>query len=384
MKKIGVITFWNGNENYGQILQCWALQYFLKKEGHSPYVIRYVPTKYLQPLKAFIKWLLPIRFVRSIKKHLLYPNQILIEKRHLQQNERRNFSGFRESYIDFSQRVYSSLYQLQKNPPPADIYIVGSDQVWAQLLSNHNNRSYFLDFGDKTTKRIAYAPSFYYQEYPKELQTELKQLLSNFNAISCREYSGVNICKNLGIDATKVLDPTFLLRKEDYECLAENKSFIGDYIYVYSLNIYNAEEIRWHELEKVGQDRHWKVKTTPARGYFEGEELFGEKTEYIYATPQEWIKLINSSILVVTTSFHGVVLSIILEKPFIYIPLKGHHTDGNSRVLDLLKDLNLECRILTERQSYNQIINHVIDWSDVNIRIDHYRTDSINFLRKAI
>lgn len=137
-------------------------------------------------------------------------------------------------------------------------------------------------------------------------------------------------------------------------------------------------------MEKVGQDRHWKVKTTPARGYFEGEELFGEKTEYIYATPQEWIKLINSSILVVTTSFHGVVLSIILEKPFIYIPLKGHHTDGNSRVLDLLKDLNLECRILTERQSYNQIINHVIDWSDVNIRIDHYRTDSINFLRKAI
>lgn len=383
-KKIGIVTFWHGEENYGQIFQCWALQYFLRKEGHNAFVIRYIPTKYLPPFKAFIKWLLPVTFLRNVKKRLFHRKQFSTERNRIRQNKRRDFSGFRTNHINFSSRKYSSLRQLQKNPPKADVYIVGSDQVWAQLLTNRNNRSFFLDFGTPLTKRVAYAPSFFYQQYPQELQMELKLLLLRFDAISCREYSGVSICKNLGIYATKVLDPTFLLKKEDYEQFITNELSTDDYIYIYSLNIRTANEIRWDELKAVCHDCNWKVKVTPARGYFDGEELFGEESEYIYATPQEWITLIYSSKLVVTTSFHGIAFSILLEKPFVYIPLQGRCADGNSRVFDLLKDLNLNSRILTAETSYNQIIGNEIDWTDVRERTGNYRIDSINFLRKNI
>ena len=39
--KIGIITFWETQDNYGQIMQNYALQETLKKLGHSPYLIRY-------------------------------------------------------------------------------------------------------------------------------------------------------------------------------------------------------------------------------------------------------------------------------------------------------------------------------------------------------
>lgn len=102
------------------------------------------------------------------------------------------------------------------NPPNAELYIVGSDQVWAQILNNRNNRAFFLDFGKSETKRLAYAPSFVVNEYPTAYREDLKQLLKRFNAVSVREYSRVDICKSVGIEATKVLDPTFLLERKDY------------------------------------------------------------------------------------------------------------------------------------------------------------------------
>lgn len=40
--KIGVITFSNSKDNYGQLLQCYALQVYLKKQGHDAFLIRYL------------------------------------------------------------------------------------------------------------------------------------------------------------------------------------------------------------------------------------------------------------------------------------------------------------------------------------------------------
>ena len=39
--KIGVMTFWWSQDNYGQILQCYALQKYLRDAGHDAYLIRY-------------------------------------------------------------------------------------------------------------------------------------------------------------------------------------------------------------------------------------------------------------------------------------------------------------------------------------------------------
>ena len=40
MKKIGIVTYWDTKDNYGSILQNYALQAFLKTRGFEPDLIR--------------------------------------------------------------------------------------------------------------------------------------------------------------------------------------------------------------------------------------------------------------------------------------------------------------------------------------------------------
>ena len=41
--KIGIITFWDSQDNYGQIMQGYALSQYLTKAGHEVSIIRYLP-----------------------------------------------------------------------------------------------------------------------------------------------------------------------------------------------------------------------------------------------------------------------------------------------------------------------------------------------------
>lgn len=386
--KIGVITFWQGNSNYGQILQCWALQQYLKELGHSPYVIRFSPRNRTSPFKRFLGSFLPVDFIKLVLLNITKPNKAKQDRLIHKNDKKRNFEAFRKDHLCMSKRVYRTIKQLRHNPPVADVYIVGSDQVWAQLLSKPDNYAYFLDFGSKDIRRISYAPSFVFKNYPIELLPNLKSVLKSFNALSAREYSGVEILKNLGFYAEKVLDPTLLLSREDYLALIpksrKRQEQIQDYIFVYSLNIKSPGEIRWEELKAYSDKERLNIKVTPASGYFVGRELFGNNVEYNYSSPGDWLGLINDAQLVVTTSFHGVVFSIILQKPFIYIPLEGRFKEGNSRVFDLLTDIGLEDRILSHGKSYNEIIDSEICWDKVKVCLEPIIQQSSNFIYKSI
>lgn len=381
--KIGVMTFWHGNSNYGQIIQCWAMQHYLKRQGHDPYVIRFVPSNYSSTTKRLLKKILCVELIRSAKEYILNREVYKLKKRNKKKDQLRQFDKFRQKHLTLSDCVYHNIYQIKKKPPVADAYIVGSDQVWAQMLNNINNRAFFLDFGNPRTKRIAYAPSFVVSEYPRALCEELKLLLQRFDAVSTREYSGVEICESVGIQATKVLDPTFLLDREEYFSLIEEPIEKKRKIFIYSLNISTPNQIRWQELKQYAQENSIEVVVTPAQGYFAAKELFGDETEYLYATPKQWLKTIAESELVVTPSFHGVVLSIILGTSFVYVPLTGLHESGNARVLDLLRDLHLENRILAAATSYKTIGENHINWNKVYNSLMPYKKSSYEFLQNC-
>lgn len=380
--KIGITTYWRGTSNYGQIVQHWALQTALSKMGHDPFLIRYYPGYNHGLLKRWIKEYHIADYVRSfysiLKGDKVPFNRILHDRN-------RNFASFRNNYLSVSVNKYYSLAALQSKPPIADAYVTGSDQVWSQLLSNKENETYFLNFGSKNTKRIAYAPSFSMEEYPSELVPKLRENLSRFNSVSCREHSGVGICCNAGYNtAVKVLDPTFLLRKNDYlKLISQDKNYPHrNHLFIYSLNISSSEEIRWQELKNELNIHDCVV--TPSDGYFNGSELFGSDVEYSYGTVQDWLTEIFNSSLVVTPSFHAIALSIILEKDFIYTPLKGECGKGNNRVLDLLCDLGLTDRILTDDKSYSEVAGKAIQWDKVNESLRILRDDSISFLRNSL
>lgn len=381
--KIGVMTFWHGNSNYGQIMQCWAMQQYLKRQGHEPYIIRFVPSNYSSSLKRFLKKVLLIEHIRKAKEFLFKQDAFLIKRRNEMNDSKRQFDDFRQKHLDFSDHLYYDIIQIRKNPPVADAYIVGSDQVWAQMLDNINSRAFYLDFGKPETKRIAYAPSFVVKEYPAAYRKDLNSLLKRFDAVSTREYSGVDICKSVGIEAIKVLDPTLLLDRNDYLSLIVEPVEKKKQIFIYSLNISSSEQIRWEELKKYAIDNDKKVVVTPSQGYFAADELFGDDVEYLYATPQQWLRTIAESELVVTPSFHGVALSIIMGIPFIYVPLKGAYESGNARVDDLLKDLQLSPRILSDGVQYNTLAEQAINWNTVSLALTRYRSSSYEFLKNC-
>ena len=377
---IGVITFWQTRDNYGQILQCFAMQRVLEKIGHNTYLIQYKHSETRPSLRTKVEFF----FVNLLRRnwHNLYLKDVTLPAPTIN-DVKRDFESFKNQYLVKSANTYVSLNELRENPPIADAYFVGSDQVWFKSLLFEENKVFFLNFGDKNIKRIAYAASFSMTEYPAYLLPRLRKQLSRFDSISVRERTALKFCKDAGCEADVVLDPTLLLTKQDYISLLQLSSNPNNELFIYCLNINSKDDIQFDELEVMAYERHLKIVVTPSSGYINSQELF-PNVEYQYHTIKSWIEQIMNSNCVVTTSFHGIMFSIIFHIPFIYIPLKGGYSHGNNRVLDFLDELGMEARILTASKSYSSIYKSPIDWSAVDAKLSELRKKSIDFIIQSL
>ena len=382
--KIGVTTFWETIDNYGQLIQCWALQQYLRNQGYEPYLIRYSlkrPKKNkVKRINAFVKKCIAnFLYATGLIKMLQLQNKLQtwtnidLHKRHLQ--------DFRERHIVGS-RIYHSLDELKAEPPEGDVYITGSDQVWNYFMDKEHLPVYFLQFGNDQTKRISYAASIGHADFPKELQPEVKQYLDKFDAISIRETSAVPVLKQMGYDVVSVLDPTMLLQAEDYSCLIKNEHS-KEGVFIYSMNYDSRESIPFDAIKQYAKNKKMPIVVTPGTGWVYASELF-EGVEYNYATLPQWISNISKAQLVVTASFHGIVFSILFHRPFIYTPLEGLFSDANNRVLDLLSLLGLEQRVVTDETSFEKAIGFDIDWNIIEERLKTQKKLSARFLQMSI
>lgn len=385
--RIGVITFWESNDNYGQQLQCWALQQYLRKMGHEPFLIRTyawpIPKEKapIKRLKQRIKnKLIEFLFASSLAYKPFVYNRLksLLNKEAI----RRTFPKFRRENLKMS-RIYYTPSDLVNNPPKADVYIAGSDQVWNYWLPQDVYAISFLQFGAKDVRRISYAPSISHNELTEEIKPIIKEYLQSFTAISVRELSSVRLIEELGFNAERVLDPSMLLKAENYLELA--KYSIGKAnVFIYSMNYASANDIPFEIIQDYAKQRNLPIFVTPGSGYLPAKELF-EGVEYSYATIQEWIQHIAQSELVVTASFHGVVFAILFHRQFIYTPLRGEFSIANQRVLDLLHDLELEARIWENEGKYDRsFLESPIDWKNVDTKLSNLRNISYAYLYNAL
>ena len=376
--KVGIVSFCDSRNNYGQLLQCWALQQVLRKLGHVPYHIRY---DYRAQRPGKLRQFLDEGLMKSIVNRVVYHKEITLNKRLRAQNaisdSRRDFEGFKSSCLSFSPEVYHSMEQLRNNPPQADAYITGSDQVWSMLPDADFNRAFYLDFGTEDALRLSYAASFGRSIYPAECLHELTALLSRFDGISVRENSGVKICTEAGAEAVVSLDPTLLLCETDYEALELPKNDYADYVMIYSINIDRPEQIDWDGVNRYAQKHGLDVRCVTATGHLPARELF-EGAIYSYPEIPQWLSLVRSASMLFTTSFHGVVFSIITHTNFVYYPLEGKYSGGNSRVADLLAALSLEDHIWQQGMDYEKV--QTPDWKEVDRLLDVLRTSSMDFL----
>lgn len=351
--KIGILTQ-HFLLNYGGIIQNFALQQVLVKLGHAPLTFEhdtcYSRTRWL--LRT-VKHILRMRSFRNLPVYPIYKGRI-----------------GNKNFIKFVLRNIRSVPVKDFVPSLTaqygiDAYVVGSDQVWRPAFNlGPRLGNMFLDFADDKVKKFSYAASFGCKEweYTKEQEKACSKLARRFDAISVREASAVDLCKNhFGVDASLVLDPTLLLDKEDYGKVCHDVPKKEKHIFVYSLVV---SEGVLAVAEKVAEAMGLSIIVKQAGRKVKKED-----------TIEDWFAEFRDADYVVTDSFHGMVFSIIFNKPFSIVM---NPSGGNDRYLSLLSQLGLMERIVSDEL---QPVFSAIDWSDVNHRLTELRKASFEFLK---
>jgi hypothetical protein len=364
---IGIITYWNATDNYGQLLQCYALQQVLKQLGGDPFLIKYDKSK-MSKSQIIFHWL-SVLFTFQLRR-VIKSITIKIENK---KPINRGFDKFRETYIKSSNIIYS-LAELKNNPPHADYYVCGSDQIW-----NQYNEGYFLDWGDKHIPRIAYAASFGRPNDSNKFVNKISKSLKKFQIVTVREQSGVDICKQAGyFNALCAPDPTLLLTGKDYEKLIEENTMIPvhqDYLLVYLLGW--DTDIDFKEIECFAKQKRLEIIYVPVIG----GAIIGLNDELpkIFPSVSEWLFLIANANYVLTNSFHGMVFSIVFNRQFGVYTLKGKASTMNDRIYTLLDNIKLHDRIITNNI---QILDNCIDYKCVNAVLNTQRERIKNYFKE--
>lgn len=382
--KICIITYWNSLSNYGQLLQCYALQQYLINSGHEVSII-----KCTAQVQFYRHHFLKLRkVVQSPHKYLRVFYVKLLNLLHTRINKKldkkRAFDKFRSKYIIFEgSHYYKNYVSLKENPPHADLYIVGSDQVWNRPIDDQNLPIFFLNFGNKNIKRISYAASFARSQISKEEKNILKKYLSSFDGISVREISGINICKSLGFTVKLCLDPTLLAGRLIFDKLILKTHAKSSNIFLYAINVINKKELYWNKINEFLLQTGFSFSYCMSSGHVENSNII-QAFENERLTIEEWLYRIAYCNFFITTSFHGVAFAILYHKPFMTILLKGGISGGNDRIISLLEKLKLRDRIYNEDIKIEQIYKSEIDWDMVDSLLSDLRLDSIDFLNSYL
>ena len=339
--RIGILTL-PLHTNYGGILQAYALQTVLERMGHEVVVIS--RNFNLEKFPPF--WKLPLSITkRCIRKYLLRQNVYIFSESY---NNKiyKTISQHTQMFVD--QHIHTFIIEKFEELKESDFdcIVVGSDQVWrkkyftSQYATTIDNA--YLSFAKNwNIKKIVYAASFGSEdwEYDDEDTQKCKKLIQQFQVVSVREDSGVQLCKEkFGIEAIQLLDPTLLLKMEDYIKLFKDKTepSIGN-LMVYILD----------ESPKTDQILSEVVKQTklhPFRTVAKKASQTEILEKRIQPPPESWLRGFYDAKFIVTDSFHACVFSIIFNKPFLVI---GNESRGLSRFSSFLKQFHLEDRLIT-------------------------------------
>ena len=367
MKKVSLITIFD-NPNFGTYLQALALGLMIEKEGLSVEIVHYERPVW----HVFPKWLLKFHFLEPLYLLKAYLRK---NKNIIQQKECRRFVA---KHISLS-KTYYSYRELEENPPKADIYLTGSDQVWNTTHNHGVDKAFYLGYAPKEAPRYAYAASIGMSQIPSEFVEETKVLLTKYQRISVREQSNIGLLASIGIKSEQVLDPTLLLNKKEWIKYARPMTFTEPYLLVYSVESKERDAIVGQVAQKVAQVKGLKIYEV---NYFGANKTIpGCDKHFFYATPDLFLALIANARYVVVSSFHGTAFSINFNKDFISVAPDRF----SSRIDGILDMTELEWRKVSDANEVtDELINKPIDFSKANGKIKIEREKSISFLKEIL
>lgn len=371
------------NTNYGGILQAYALQTILCRMGHNALVVDRRQPNYDLPFllkvgsffkRGFLHWLLR----RENIMHPFIPHLTIADRNVISQHTRK----FIKEKIVLTDWIDSTCSFSKLDKYEFDGFVVGSDQVWRPSMTP-GILNYFLDFTkERKVRRVAYAASLGVSNwgFSPQLTKECSILARNFDYISVREDSAIALLqKYLGVKSTLVLDPTFLLAKDEYLSLVKERIGGSKGVLTYVLDESNEKQ---SVIDKISAHLNLpSFRVNPKSKFSES----GRKAllDCVYPPVENWIKGFHQADFIITDSFHGCIFSIIFNKQFLAI---GNVRRGMARFSSLLKLLGLEDRLLWQDLSKFKPtqIDRKIDFDKVNSILRELRNKSIDFLNTSL
>lgn len=363
--KIGIVTM-PLCANYGGTLQNWALQQVLIRMGHEPITLRF-PVMY-QGMSSWHYWtkVFPMQALRFVAHKFIggkYEMPLTIGP---WKESVRGMERFVDEHINVTEYL-PNLSMDDVRRYGVEALIVGSDQIWRPVMYDAV-KYYFLGFtGDSDILRVAYAPSVALDKWPykEEVTVKLRELIKKFSAVSVREESSVQLVKeNLDVDAQWVLDPTMLLKKENYIEVCKNEPES------------NEPLVFAYILDMTDEKRQMAENTAKTLGcgvrYLSADKVKKEDTI------EKWLANFRDAKYVITDSYHGTVFSLIFQKQF-YTFYNTYR--GNARMDSLKKISGLEDRFITKPV---ESLGREIDYADVEERVEKMRVGSVEYLAGAL
>lgn len=314
-KKAAILTWCNNNgpSNYGQILQCYSMQKIVESWGYEAFIVLYQRTGAVVPECS-----------RRGKK----------------------FREFIEKNICCSVPCHTKA-EVESVTKDAELLICGSDQIWNPACFDP---VYFLDFGRKDQRRIAYAVSgiFEDREEYRGIYQRMADLIKGFEKVALREKTGAAILqkyteKHIGTAP----DPTLHLNSCGWDEVAAGRLEEQDYIFCYMLGNVRPFQLIVREIQKAYQAE--KILFIPSNTVVERVETLPGFSRVDAAGPAEFISLVKYAKAVCTDSFHGAAMSMIYDIPFFATPriqTGSQEYFSMIRILDLLKERKMEKRLV--------------------------------------
>lgn len=363
--KIGILTF-HGANNYGSVLQAYALATYLNRNGMDAETLDYYFEHDYRQYNLFRTY-----------QYKGNPKAIVADCLSLlpHMKRKRNFEVFRTQYLKLSSKKMSSVEELRQIAPRYDAFICGSDQIWNLDCTDGVNDAYFLRFVPRGKRKIAYAPSMGSYSLKEKDRELLRESIADLDAISVREASMLDVISQTNPErgVETVLDPTMLLTADDYECMLKEKTSQERFVFVYILGGSKAYADILKCAQNMAQQKgcgiRYVIDNKNGGLRFNGKDDSG-------CSPGDFLTMIRDAEYVMTNSFHATVFSILFHKNFAAFN-RGKST---SRITDLLKMLGLEACFWSTTRNFH----YVDSYAEVDAILACEREKSKGFLKRAL
>lgn len=380
-KTIGLSLAFKGT-NYGALWQAYATQQKIEALGFDTEIVDYQKAKkheYIHCPGAYYGYFSEkLKEKRARRKD---PDPVLdaAHRENLEQRKQRA-EEFRKNRLKNIYRV-KGLDALRRHAEETYCAVlVGSDQIWQPTTAFTYIAT--LRYAPKEMRRISYATSLGVSEYPRYARRKGAQFWRTIDHLSTREQSGVDIIREVsGREAKLVLDPTYLLTKQEWEERVPREKVVEDgYVLSYLL----GENPAMKRLAREYADaRGLRLVCIMSNGVCVDDTDLAD--EVLKGRPAEdFINLIRFADCVFTDSFHGFAFSVINEKQvYVTYRVRKGTASRNTRIDNITQLFGLERRLI--RDPANETPDpEPIDYERVNAILSEKRADSAAFLENAL